>query len=91
MRTRLIIDESIAAVIRQRAGQKRISPNDYMRFLLERGLFMELSMQDLAPIAADARFTARLLTGLVRRVAKAEPAEADKLIAEANAERGGRS
>ncbi|MCC6965303.1 MAG: hypothetical protein IT391_03330 [Nitrospira sp.] len=46
-------------------------------------------MQDLAPIAADARFTARLLTGLVRRVAKAEPAEADKLIAEANAERGG--
>ncbi len=89
MRTRLIVDESIAAVIRQRAGQKRISAHDYMRFLLERGLFFDLSAKDLESISADVRFTAHLLSGLVRRVARSEPAEADKLIAQARAQAGG--
>ncbi len=86
MRTRLIIDESIAAVIRQRAGQKRISPQDYMRLLLERGLFADSSAKELELIAADVRFTAHLLSGLVRRVARPEPAEADRLIAQARAQ-----
>lgn len=88
MRTRLIVDESIAAVIRQRAGQKRISAHDYMRFLLERGLFADSSAKELELVAADIRFTAHLLSGLVRRVARSEPAEADKLIDQARAQAG---
>jgi len=83
MRIRLQIDDVTAATIRQRAGQKRVALQDYVRYLLERAVFSDMSAQEIEHIAENTRFTSNLLVGLVRRVTKADPSEADRLIYEA--------
>jgi hypothetical protein len=42
MQVRLRLMDQIGATVRQQAGQRRINLHDYLRHLIERGLFVDL-------------------------------------------------
>src|SRR5215469_18437749 len=55
MQIRLRLNEQVAATVRQQAGQRRIHVHDYLRYLVERGLLVDV--MTLSRVTQDKSLT----------------------------------
>jgi len=55
MQIRLRLNEQVSATVRQQAGQRRIHVHDYVRYLVERGLLIDV--MTLSRVTQDTSLT----------------------------------